>query len=48
MWSTEASAMSEAPPGAIWRLMGRGMERGLPETVRNLARLAEEREGDRS
>jgi uncharacterized protein YndB with AHSA1/START domain len=30
------------------RLMGRGMERGLPETVRNLARLAEEREGDRS
>ena len=29
------------------RLMGRGMEEGLPETVRNLARLAEEREGDR-
>jgi Polyketide cyclase / dehydrase and lipid transport len=29
-------------------LMGRGMERGLPETMRNLARLAEEREGDRS
>lgn len=29
------------------RLMGRGMEKGLPETVRNLARLAEERESDR-
>ncbi len=30
------------------RLMGRSFEKGLPETVRNLARLAEEREGDRS
>lgn len=29
------------------RLMGRGMEKGLPETVRNLARLAEERESGR-
>ena len=29
------------------RLMGRGFEEGLPETVRNLARLAEEREGAR-
>lgn len=30
------------------RLMGRGFEGGLPETVRNLARLAEERESERS
>lgn len=30
------------------RLMGRGMVKGLPETVRNLARLAEERESARS
>ena len=29
------------------RLMGRDMGKGLPEAVRNLARLAEEREGDR-
>lgn len=29
------------------KLMGRGMEEGLPETVRNLARLAEERQDDR-
>jgi Polyketide cyclase / dehydrase and lipid transport len=30
------------------RLMGRSFENGLPETVRNLARLAEERGGNRS
>jgi len=32
---------------AFARLMGRGFEEGLPETVRNLARLAEVREGAR-
>src|SRR5215213_6257302 len=100
MWSTEASATTEAQPEAVWelwtdvrpgegfsdrtrlplanldffhktervgegtrvthrveisgplsfafaRLMGRGFEEGLPETVRNLARLAEVREGAR-